>query len=73
MITFSDILFGLIFTFIFGGIVNSLISDFVLAIRIDKRMMTNFINGLVFYCLMYYIETKTDKLQTLPPIQNTTV
>ncbi len=72
MLTFLDLIYGLIITFIIGGIVNALISDFILAIKIDKRMLTNFINGLVFYCLMYYIESNNEKLQTLPSTQNTT-
>ncbi len=71
MLTFLDLINGLIVTFIISGFVNSLISDFVLALRIDKRMMINFINGFVFYCLMYYIESKNEKLQT-PPNQNVT-
>ncbi len=72
MLPFLDLINGLIITFIIGGIINSLISDFVLAIRIDKRMMTNFINGFVFYCLMYYMESNNEKLQSLPTNQNTT-
>ncbi len=72
MLPFLDLINGLIITFIFGGIINSLISDFVLAIKIDKRMMINFINGFVFYCLMYYMESNNEKLQSLPTNQNTT-
>ncbi len=73
MLSFLDLINGLIITFIIGGIVDALVSDFVLVIKIDKRIFKNFINGFIFYCLMYYIEINNDKLQTLPSNANTTV
>ena len=39
---------AIIITFVIGGLISSLIDDFVFTIKIDKKMLMNIVNSLIF-------------------------
>lgn len=48
----------LVITFVLGGLVSSLIDDFVFTIKFDKKMLVNIINSLIFMYISRQMEIR---------------
>jgi len=49
---------ALVITFVLGGLVSSLVDDFVLTIKFDKKMLMNIINSLMFMYISGWMEIR---------------